>query len=101
MTNVSDRSVTTAPSLYVRAVHEGLLGLAYQADLHQLQQSQRQCRYRTSDTAVKEDLIWPNEFLTADALSDTLREWAYFYNQDYSHSMLGYASPCEYEQRAA
>ena len=50
---------------------------------------------------IKEDLVWPNEFMTADALAEALKRWVHFYNHEYPHSALGYASPCEYERRAA
>lgn len=50
---------------------------------------------------IKEDLVWPHEFLTADALAEALARWVDFYNHDYPHSALGYVSPCEYERRAA
>jgi len=50
---------------------------------------------------IKEDLVWPNEFLTADALAEALVRWMHFYNHAYPHSALNYASPCEYERRAA
>jgi transposase InsO family protein len=50
---------------------------------------------------IKEDLVWPNEFLTAAALAEALARWVHFYNHEYPHSALDYASPCEYERRAA
>ena len=45
---------------------------------------------------IKEDLVWPNEFLTDGSLEMALDKWVQFYNHDYPHSVLGYASPCEY-----
>ena len=50
---------------------------------------------------IKEDLVWPNEFLTVNALTEALARWVDFYNHEYPHSALGYVSPCEYERRAA
>ena len=47
---------------------------------------------------LKEDLIWPNEFGTVQALREALDRWVYDYNNDYPDSAIGYATPCEYER---
>ncbi len=47
---------------------------------------------------IKEDLVWPHEFLTDESLATAVDKWVQFYNHDYPHSALGYATPCEYER---
>jgi transposase InsO family protein len=48
---------------------------------------------------IKEDLVWPNDFQTPDELTVALDRWVMWYNTDYPHSSLGYATPCEFERR--
>lgn len=45
------------------------------------------------EDGIKEDLLWPNEFLTVEALAQALQRRVQFYNHEYPHSTLGYASP--------
>lgn len=47
---------------------------------------------------IKEDLVWVNEFDSVNQLSASLDEWVHSYNEDYPHSSIGYATPCEYER---
>jgi len=48
---------------------------------------------------IKEDLAWPNEFLTIEALVGALKRGVHFYSHKYPHFAIGYPSPCEYERR--
>ena len=48
---------------------------------------------------IKEDLVWPNDFKHPAELAKALTEWVVKYNNDYPHSAIGYATPCEYERR--
>jgi putative transposase len=43
--------------------------------------------------------VWPNEFLTPEALARALERWVQFYNHEYPHSTIGYVSPCQYERQ--
>lgn len=46
---------------------------------------------------LKEDLIWPREWLTVDQLEQELTRWIRDYNEDYPHSALGYQTPQQFE----
>jgi putative transposase len=48
---------------------------------------------------IKEDLVWPNDFQTPAELAAALERWVTWYNTDYPHSSLGYATPCEFERQ--
>jgi transposase InsO family protein len=46
---------------------------------------------------LKEDLIWPREWLTVEALEQELARWIRDYNEDYPHSAIGYQTPQQFE----
>ena len=46
---------------------------------------------------LKEDLIWPREWLTVEQLEEALAWWVQNYNEDYPHSAIGYQTPQQYE----
>jgi len=46
---------------------------------------------------LKEDLIWPQEWLTVAQLEDALAWWIRDYNEDYPHSAIGYQTPQQFE----
>jgi transposase InsO family protein len=46
---------------------------------------------------LKEDLVWPREWLTVEALRAALDEWINAYNTDYPHSAIGYQTPQQFE----
>ena len=47
---------------------------------------------------IKEDLVWPNDFRDRHEFAKALDRWVWLYNNDYPHSSIGYATPCEYER---
>jgi transposase InsO family protein len=47
---------------------------------------------------IKEDLIWPREFDSREQLKQAMDNWIKWYNTDYPHSAIGYATPCQYER---
>lgn len=46
---------------------------------------------------IKEDLVWPREWLTAEQLETELDRWIKNYNEDYPHSALNYRTPQQFE----
>ena len=46
---------------------------------------------------LKEDLIWPREWLTVEQLEPALVWWIRQYNEDYPHSAIGYQTPVQFE----
>jgi transposase InsO family protein len=46
---------------------------------------------------LKEDLLWPREWLTVEQLEQALAGWVRDYNEDYPHSALGYQTPQQFE----
>lgn len=46
---------------------------------------------------LKEDLIWPREWLTVEQLEQALAWWVCDYNEDYPHSAIGYQTPQQFE----
>jgi transposase InsO family protein len=46
---------------------------------------------------LKEDLIWPREWLTVEQLEQALAWWRRDYNEDYPHSAIGYPTPQPFE----
>ena len=47
---------------------------------------------------IKEDLVWCNDFRDRQEFAVALDRWVWLYNNDYPHSSIGYATPCEYER---
>ena len=47
---------------------------------------------------MKEELLWLREWNSPFELTDALKEWVPFYNEDYLHSALGYKSPIKFEE---
>ena len=48
---------------------------------------------------IKEDLIWPREWMSYQQLENALTSWFVAYNTDYPHSSISYDTPCQYEAR--
>ena len=46
---------------------------------------------------LKEDLVWPREWLTVEQLRCALDWWIAQYNTDYPHSAIGYQTPQQFE----
>jgi transposase InsO family protein len=46
---------------------------------------------------IKEDLVWPREWLTVEQLRVALDWWISQYNDDYPHSAIGYQTPHQFE----
>ena len=46
---------------------------------------------------LKEDLVWPREWLTVEQLRLALNCWITQYNTDYPHSAIGYQTPVQFE----
>lgn len=46
---------------------------------------------------IKEDLVWPREWLTVDQLRVAVDWWIIQYNTDYPHSAIGYQTPVQFE----
>jgi putative transposase len=46
---------------------------------------------------LKEDLIWPREWLSVEQLGKALAWWIGNYNEDYPHSAIGYQTPQQFE----
>jgi putative transposase len=46
---------------------------------------------------LKEDLVWPREWLTVEQFKIALDWWIRNYNQDYPHSSLNYQTPEQFE----
>jgi putative transposase len=46
---------------------------------------------------IKEDLVWPHEWLTVEQLRIALAWWIDQYNTDYPHSAIGYQTPQQFE----
>jgi putative transposase len=46
---------------------------------------------------IKEDLVWPREWLAVDQLQTALAWWIRAYNEDYPHSAIGYQTPQQFE----
>lgn len=46
---------------------------------------------------IKEDLIWPREWLTVEQLERALTWWIRNYNEDYPHSAIDYQTPVQFE----
>lgn len=46
---------------------------------------------------LKEDLIWPREWLTVDQLDTAVPWWIRQYNEDFPHSTLNYQTPQQFE----
>ena len=46
---------------------------------------------------IKEDLVWPREWLTVEQLRVALDGWITHYNTDYPHSAIGYQTPAQFE----
>ena len=46
---------------------------------------------------LKEDLIWPREWLTVQQLEQALAWWIRNYNEDYPHSSIHYQTPQQFE----
>ena len=46
---------------------------------------------------IKEDLVWPREWLTVEQLRVALDGWISQYNDDYPHSAIGYQTPHQFE----
>ena len=46
---------------------------------------------------IKEDLVWPREWLTVEQLETALDWWIRNYNEDYPHSALNYQTPQQFE----
>ena len=46
---------------------------------------------------IKEDLVWPREWLTVEQLRVALDWWISQYNDDYPHSAIGYRTPQQFE----
>lgn len=47
---------------------------------------------------AKEELLWLREWLSPFELTDALKEWVEYYDDDYLHSALGYKSPNKFEE---
>ena len=47
---------------------------------------------------IKEDLIWPRDWLSFQQLEQALQKWIKDYNEDFPHTTLGNMTPYEYEQ---
>lgn len=47
---------------------------------------------------IKEDLIWPRDWLSFQQLENALNHWVKDYNEDYPHSAINYKTPLQYEQ---
>ncbi len=47
--------------------------------------------------AIKEELVWVNEFKSLEEVETKLKRWVEDYNHHYPHSALGYKSPEEFE----
>ena len=48
---------------------------------------------------IKEDLIWPREWLSFQQLKTALEQWVIDYNEDFPHSSLQYLTPQQYETK--
>jgi transposase InsO family protein len=46
---------------------------------------------------LKEDLVWPREWLSVEELGTALAWWIRNYNEDYPHSALNYRTPQQFE----
>ena len=46
---------------------------------------------------LKEDLVWPREWLSVEQLRRALDGWITQYNTDYPHSAIGYQTPQQFE----
>ena len=46
---------------------------------------------------LKEDLLWPREWLAVEDLEQALAWWVHSYNEDYPHSAIGYQTPQQFE----
>jgi len=51
--------------------------------------------------SLKADVIHGNRFTNDEQLRSCLRSYIPFYNQERTHSSIGYLSPVEYESRVA
>jgi putative transposase len=49
--------------------------------------------------AMKEELIWSNDFHGFEQLREALDLWVCEYNMNYCHSAIGYKSPCVFEKQ--
>jgi len=47
---------------------------------------------------VKEEVVWPVEFVNFEEAVEAIKSWIEYYNEDYVHSSLGYMSPVEFEK---
>jgi putative transposase len=47
----------------------------------------------------KEEKIWPYEYDSFEQVANAVRDFFKFYNEEYPHSVLGYLSPVEFEQK--
>jgi putative transposase len=47
----------------------------------------------------KEEKVWPFEYDTFELAVEAVRRFIIFYNEEYPHSVLGYLSPVEFEQK--
>jgi len=47
----------------------------------------------------KEEKIWPYEYDSYEQATGAIRDFFKFYNEEYPHSVLGYSSPIEFEQK--
>jgi len=47
---------------------------------------------------MKEELLWLREWRSPFELTEALKNWVEYYNQDYLHSALGYRSPEQFEK---
>jgi len=47
---------------------------------------------------MKEELLWLREWRSPFELTEALKNWVEYYNQDYLHSALGYRSPEQFER---
>jgi putative transposase len=46
---------------------------------------------------IKEDLVWPREWLSVEQLQTALAWWIRNYNEDYPHSAINYRTPVQFE----
>jgi hypothetical protein len=84
-------------------LHGGHEHLGDRAGIHQLRQSERQCRDGADDAhnlrTIKEELLWVREFRTLEEAREAIRHSVTVdYNQQYVLESLGYKSRCEFER---
>ncbi len=48
---------------------------------------------------LKEEIIWPYEYESNEQTNESVQDFIKFYNEEYPHSVLGYLSPVEFEQK--